>query len=225
VTDWIPKFSEKGNFWTYNKPPKITPDEELELARRHRDQGDKKALESLMFHNIYLVLAIAYPYRWRSRSAFDDLVQAGFDGLASAALKFDPDKGVQFGTYAQHRIRGSIIDQIWKDIHKQPKTTRKIIEEIRVLIDKYYIYLRTPFNELSIDSLSVEIHKIQEKIEGVTNYECKQVLEYVISEMGAGIASEKMAFTIDEIKLDIRRATHRHHGYSNLGQAQFIKEV
>jgi RNA polymerase sigma factor for flagellar operon FliA len=40
----------------------------------------------------------------------DDLVGYGQVGLAQAARDFDPSRGVQFTTFAYHRIRGAILD-------------------------------------------------------------------------------------------------------------------
>src|SRR4051794_19242141 len=40
----------------------------------------------------------------------EDLVSAGVVGLMDAFSKFDPDKKVQFRSYAQFRIRGAILD-------------------------------------------------------------------------------------------------------------------
>lgn len=42
----------------------------------------------------------------------DDLVSAGTLGLLSAAGRWDAAWGVSFGTFASHRIRGAIIDEI-----------------------------------------------------------------------------------------------------------------
>jgi RNA polymerase sigma factor for flagellar operon FliA len=40
----------------------------------------------------------------------DDLVGYGQVGLAQAARDFDPERGLQFSTFAYHRIRGAILD-------------------------------------------------------------------------------------------------------------------
>src|ERR1017187_773446 len=42
----------------------------------------------------------------------EDMVSAGVVGLMDAFTKFDPDKKVQFRSYAQFRIRGAILDSL-----------------------------------------------------------------------------------------------------------------
>ena len=44
----------------------------------------------------------------------DDLIGYGEVGLAEAARDFDPDRGVQFSTFAHYRIRGAIYDGLAK---------------------------------------------------------------------------------------------------------------
>jgi RNA polymerase sigma factor for flagellar operon FliA len=54
----------------------------------------------------------------------EDLVQAGFIGLVEAAQKYDPDKRVDFRIYANHRIRGAILDAL-RDMDWATRTFRK----------------------------------------------------------------------------------------------------
>ncbi len=42
----------------------------------------------------------------------EDLIESGILGLIEAAERFKEDKGVQFKTYAFHRIRGSVLDYL-----------------------------------------------------------------------------------------------------------------
>ncbi len=42
--------------------------------------------------------------------AFDDLVSAGAIGLMQAVDRFQPSRGLRFGTYARHRIWGAMLD-------------------------------------------------------------------------------------------------------------------
>jgi len=45
---------------------------------------------------------------------FDDLVSCGVIGLMDALMKFDPEREILFKTYAEHRIRGNILDELRK---------------------------------------------------------------------------------------------------------------
>lgn len=42
----------------------------------------------------------------------DNLESAGILGLVEAAAQFDPQRGVEFRTFAHHRIRGAILDEL-----------------------------------------------------------------------------------------------------------------
>lgn len=66
----------------------------------------------------------------------EDLVSAGVVGLMDAFTKFDPDKKVQFRSYAQFRIRGAILDSL-RTLDWSPRELRRkgraVEEAIRVL--------------------------------------------------------------------------------------------
>ena len=73
-------------------------------VRRHPDE--------LVFAHQGLVKAIARGIH-RSFPNFielDDLIGYGQLGLAQAAQDFDPERGIQFSTFAYYRIRGAILD-------------------------------------------------------------------------------------------------------------------
>lgn len=66
----------------------------------------------------------------------EDLVSAGVVGLMDAFSKFDPDKKVQFRSYAQFRVRGAILDSL-RTLDWSPRELRRkgraVEEAIRVL--------------------------------------------------------------------------------------------
>lgn len=66
----------------------------------------------------------------------EDLVSAGIVGLMDAFAKFNPEKKVQFRSYAQFRIRGAILDSL-RTLDWSPRELRRkgraIEEAIRVL--------------------------------------------------------------------------------------------
>ncbi len=57
-------------------------------------------------------LALRIAMRLPSHIELDDLINSGVIGLMDAIVKFDPDKGVRFETYAEFRIRGAILDEL-----------------------------------------------------------------------------------------------------------------
>lgn len=66
----------------------------------------------------------------------EDLISAGVVGLMDAFAKFDPEKKVQFRSYAQFRIRGAILDSL-RTLDWSPRELRRkgraVEEAIRVL--------------------------------------------------------------------------------------------
>jgi RNA polymerase sigma factor for flagellar operon FliA len=69
----------------------------------------------------------------------EDLVSAGVVGLMDAFAKFDPEKKVQFRSYAQFRIRGAILDSL-RTLDWSPRELRRkgraVEEAIRVLTSR-----------------------------------------------------------------------------------------
>ena len=86
--------------------PRITPAEELDLARRV-ERGDQEARERMILANLRLVLFLARRYGDAS-TEFADRVQDGLLGLVFAVDRFDWRRGPRFSTYAALAIRRAI---------------------------------------------------------------------------------------------------------------------
>ena len=64
----------------------------------------------------------------------DDLISSGIIGLIDAIQKYDYKKGTKFKTYAEHRIRGAILDELraqdW--IPRSIRKKEKLLEKSKV---------------------------------------------------------------------------------------------
>jgi RNA polymerase primary sigma factor len=98
--------SLKAYLRTIAKLPRLTQDEEHELARRIKS-GDEAALRRLVEGNLRFVVSYAKRYRGLG-VPFLDLIHEGNLGLMEAARRFDPDRNVKFITYAVWWIRQAI---------------------------------------------------------------------------------------------------------------------
>ena len=105
----------------------LNPEEERELANRVRE-GDFAARQSMIEHNLRLVVNIAKHYVNRGLTLLD-LIEEGNLGLMHALDKFEPERGFRFSTYATWWIRQNIE----RAIMNQSRTIRLPVHVIKEL--------------------------------------------------------------------------------------------
>jgi RNA polymerase nonessential primary-like sigma factor len=88
------------------RAPLLSPEEEFDTATRARN-GDFAARQSMIEHNLRLVVSIAKHYLGRGLP-MSDLIEEGNLGLMHATGKFEPERGFRFSTYASWWIRQSV---------------------------------------------------------------------------------------------------------------------
>ena len=152
-----------------NKFDLLTPDEEVELARRIRE-GDQLALEKLTKANLRFVVSVAKQYQNRSLS-LNDLINEGNLGLVKAAQKFDETRGFKFISYAVWWIRQSIMQALAEQsrIVRLPLNKTGALSKInRAFSELEQEFEREPTPEELADILEMEVEEINSTLRAGT---------------------------------------------------------
>ena len=139
----------------------LTPDEEVELAKRIKE-GDQLALEKLTKANLRFVVSVAKQYQNQGLS-LGDLINEGNLGLIKAAQRFDETRGFKFISYAVWWIRQSIL--------------QALAEQSRIV--------RLPLNRVgSLNKISKTFSELEQKFEREPSPdELAEVLEVTTNEI------------------------------------------
>jgi RNA polymerase sigma factor for flagellar operon FliA len=88
--------------------------QKLKTLKDYRSTVDPKVKDEIILEYAPLVKYIAQKIASRlpSNIEVDDLISCGVIGLMDAIEKFDPSRDNKFKTYAEFRIRGSILDEL-----------------------------------------------------------------------------------------------------------------
>ncbi len=102
-----------------NKYRLLTNDEEIELARKIKDENCQKSIDKMVKHNLRFAISVAKQYSG-SRYDLDELVNVANIGLFEAAKKFDYTKGFKFISYAVWHLKNEILTHITNDYIVKP---------------------------------------------------------------------------------------------------------
>jgi RNA polymerase sigma-32 factor len=89
----------------------LTPQDELSLSRRWRDNQDLEAAHQLVTSHLRLVAKIAMGYRGYGLPV-SELISEGNAGMVQAVKRFDPERGFRLATYAMWWIRAAIQEYV-----------------------------------------------------------------------------------------------------------------
>jgi RNA polymerase sigma factor for flagellar operon FliA len=94
----------------------------------------------------------------------DELISAGILGLIDALDKFDPEMGIKFQTYAEHRIRGAILDELRK-MDWIPRSVRKDIHRLEDAARAVRMRTgREPEDIEVAEEMNIDIHSYHEVV-------------------------------------------------------------
>ena len=145
-----------------SKIPLLTYEEEKKLALRIKN-GDQDAIDTLVEHNLRLVVSIAKHYTGCGLSLLD-LIQEGNVGLIEAAKKYDVDKGFRFSTYATWWVRqkiGRALSDQSRSI-RVPAHIAELVSKIKKIMGTMTQELGcTPTEEEIAKKLNIEVDKVK----------------------------------------------------------------
>ena len=108
--------------------PKPLPSAEEQLCFEKMEQGDAKAREKLISHNLRLVAHIAKKYAGGQTDS-DDLLSIGTIGLIKAVSSFSFRKGTRFATFAA-KFCLPLSSFLWRN-RKLPNLTICLVNQLR----------------------------------------------------------------------------------------------
>jgi RNA polymerase sigma factor FliA len=113
--------------------------------------------------------------------SLDDLISNGTIGLIAAIDNFDPNQKVKLKTYAEHRIRGAILDGL-RGLDWAPRGRRKLSRQIEnAILSAEQRLGRVPSEEEIAAELNISIDEYREWLVDTENLQIGE-LEYASPE-------------------------------------------
>ena len=147
-------------------------DRTRELFRRFKQEGDAEARDQLIVNHINLVRFLASKFKNRGES-LEDLVQVGTIGLIKAIDRFDPERGLEFTTYATPTIMGEIKrhfrDKGWSV--RVPRRLQELSAKVNQASDELTNQLqRSPSVAEIAEHLGTSVDEVLEAMESSSAY-------------------------------------------------------
>jgi RNA polymerase sigma-32 factor len=174
--------------------PPLTRDEELQLARRHRDHKDPEATTRLITAHLMLVVKLALMYRRAIRNVMD-LIQEGNIGLLEALKRYDPEQGVRFPTYAAWWIKAYILKFLLDNARMvrigTTNARRKLLYNLRRERDKLIQQGIAPTPKLLAEKFGVPETDVVEVAEAISGRDIS--VDAPVTEDGSATVGDVMA--------------------------------
>lgn len=229
------------------KIPLLSAEQELDLAKKIRENHDAFSKDLLVNANLRLVVSIAKRYIGRGLS-FLDLIQEGNVGLMKAAGRFDYSKGYKFSTYATWWIQQAITRAI-ADKARIIRLPMHMIESLgkirRATLDLTTELGHTPTKQEIAYRLGVSVNKLTAIVKSAQSTismdtptssspeETSKIADFIVDE--DSIAPEKRV-TQENLFDDIRRMLNQlspkerdvlilRYGLDNNGDKKTLDEI
>lgn len=142
------------------------------LFKLYKEEGDEEARNQLVVNHLNLVRYLASKFMNRGES-LEDLVQVGTIGLIKAIDRFDPNRGLEFTTYATPTITGEIKrhfrDKGWAV--RVPRRLQELSGKVNQVTDQLTAELnRSPSVDEIAERVGASVEEVLEAMESSAAY-------------------------------------------------------
>ena len=163
-----------------------------------KDREIKKLLIEEYVDLVKIVAGRMYNF-YGAKIEYDDLVGFGIIGLIDSIERFDINKNIKFETYAQIRIRGTIIDNIRK-LDWVPRSLRKKSKEVQEGMSKLENQLgRNPTNDELSQYLNIPLEELESILSDISNFNISSLEDLLANSGEYNIKRNSQKDTPEEI--------------------------
>ena len=140
------------------------------LWREFKESGSKIAKDKLLVEYAHLVKFIANRLAVNLPASVDrnDLISSGVLGLIKAVETFEPERGFKFETYAGHKIRGAILDEL-RALDWVPRSVRQKSRDLHRVFARLENQLgRLPYDDEVCEELNISMSEYENLLTEVT---------------------------------------------------------
>ncbi len=169
------------------------------LWREFKESGSKIAKDKLLVEYSYLVKFIANRLAINLPPSVDrgDLISSGVLGLIKAVETFEPERGFKFETYAGHKIRGAILDEL-RALDWVPRSVRQRSRELQKVFAVLENRLgRIPYDDEVCKEMNITIGEYESLLTEVTPTTIIS-LEEAMPERGSDAKELKIVDSIED---------------------------
>lgn len=140
------------------------------LWREFKETGSKIAKDKLLVEYAHLVKYITNRLAVNLPKSVDrnDLTSAGVLGLIKAVETFELERGFKFETFAGHKIRGAILDEL-RALDWVPRSVRQKSRDLQKVFAKLENDLgRAPYDDEVCEAMNITLQEYEEMLSDVT---------------------------------------------------------
>jgi RNA polymerase sigma factor FliA len=140
------------------------------LWREFKETGSKIAKDKLLVEYAHLVKYITNRLAVNLPKSVDrnDLTSAGVLGLIKAVETFEIERGFKFETFAGHKIRGAILDEL-RALDWVPRSVRQKSRDLQKVFAKLENDLgRAPYDDEVCEAMNITMQEYEEMLSDVT---------------------------------------------------------